>query len=196
MNQPLGYAVGNALEVREAVETLRGGGPADFREHCLTIAAHMLLLGGQAADLGRARAQAAKQLDDRSALAVFRAFVRAQGGDDRICDDDATLPAAPCRGTLAAERAGCVAQAHAGRIGSACVRLGAGRARKDDPVDPAVGVVLRAKVGQSVKEGDALCEVHARTPESLASALEELKHAFAVKQGKVRPLPLFYQTIR
>jgi pyrimidine-nucleoside phosphorylase len=196
MYQPLGYAVGNALEVREAVETLRGGGPADFREHCLTIAAHMLLLGGQAADLGRARAQAAKQLDDGSALAVFRAFVRAQGGDDRICDDLTRLPSSPCRGTLAAEKTGSVAEAHAGKIGLVSVRLGAGRARKGDLVDPAVGIVLRVKVGQAVKEGDTLCEVHAGTPESLARALEELKHAFAVKQGRVRPLPLFYQTIR
>jgi pyrimidine-nucleoside phosphorylase len=196
MFQPLGWAVGNALEVREAVETLRGAGPPDFRGHCLTVVAHMLQLGGRAANPRRGFALAREKLDDGSALAKFRAFLRAQGGDDRICDDLSLLPGAPCRGVLAAEKSGYLAQAHAGKIGLASVHLGAGRSKKGEPVDPAVGIVLRVKVGDRVKAGDALCEIHASGPESLSRAEEELKEAFVIKRGKVKPLPLFYATIR
>jgi pyrimidine-nucleoside phosphorylase len=196
MFQPLGWAVGNALEVREAVETLRGAGPPDFRGHCLTVVAHMLRIGGRAANPRRGFALAQEKLDDGSALAKFRAFLRAQGGDDRICDDLSLLPGAPCRGVLAAEKSGYLAQAHAGKIGLASVHLGAGRSKKGEPVDPAVGIVLRVKVGDRVKAGDALCEIHASGPESLSRAEEELKEAFVIKRGKVKPLPLFYATIR
>ncbi len=163
MFQPLGLAVGNALEVREAIETLRGAGPADFREHCLTIAGVMLQAGGKARDARPGRALAEEKLAGGEALAKFRALVRAQGGDERVCDDLSLLPAAPCRGIVAAEKSGFVAEANAGKIGLASVRLGAGRAKKGDPIDPAVGVVLRVKVGDRIKKGDPLCEVHAAT---------------------------------
>jgi pyrimidine-nucleoside phosphorylase len=196
MFQPLGLAVGNALEVREAVDTLRDAGPADFRDHCLTVAGHMLHLGGRVRDPRLGRALAAEKLADGSALSKFRALLRAQGGDERICDDLERMPVAPCRGILAAERSGYIAEAHAGKIGLASVHLGAGRARKDDPIDPAVGIVLRVKVGGRVQKGDPLCEVHAATEESLAYALEELEEAFIIKRGKVKLLPLFYRTIR
>jgi pyrimidine-nucleoside phosphorylase len=195
MFQPLGWAVGNALEVREAVDTLRGEGPADFRGHCLTVAGHMLHLGGRARDPRLGRALAAEALESGAALAKFRAWVRAQGGDDRICDDPALLPASPCRGILAAEKSGYVAEAHAGKIGLAAVRLGAGRARKGDAIDPAVGIVMRVKVGDRVWKGDVLCEVHAAAEEALSTAAEELRDAFTIKRGAVKPLPLFYRTI-
>jgi pyrimidine-nucleoside phosphorylase len=196
MFQPLGFAVGNALEVREAVETLRGEGPLDFREHCLMLAAHMLHLGGRTATLRQGRAMAEGILNDGSALDKFRGLIRAQGGDDRICTDPSLLPAAPCRRMLTAERNGYVAQAHAGRIGSASLHLGAGRAKKGDPVDPAVGIVLRVKVGDRIRAGDGLCEIHAASPESLARALDELKGAFVIQREKVKPLQLFYATVR
>jgi len=196
MFQPLGFAVGNALEVREAVETLQGAGPPDFREHCLTIAGHMLHLGGRARNPRLGRALAGETLDGGSALAKFRALLRAQGGEERICENLSLLPAAPCRGILAAERSGYLAEAHAGKIGLASVRLGAGRAKKGDAIDPAVGIVLRAKVGDRIKEGDPLCEIHASSPESLSQAQDALRDAFIVKRSKVDPLPLFYRTIR
>jgi pyrimidine-nucleoside phosphorylase len=196
MFQPLGRAVGNALEVREAVETLRGRGPADFRGHCLTVAGHMLHLGGRARDPRLGRALAAEALESGAALAKFRAWVRAQGGDERVCDDPAILPAAPCRGILAAGKSGYVAEAHAGKIGLAAVRLGAGRARKGDVIDPAVGIVVRVKVGDGVKKGDGLCEVHAATEEALSRALEELGPAFVIRRERVKPLPLLYKTVR
>ncbi len=196
MFQPLGRAVGNALEVREAIETLRGAGPDDFREHCLTIAAAMLLIGGRARNARQGRALAEETLRGGEALAKFRALVRAQGGDERVCDDLTLLPAAPCRGTLAAEKSGFVAEAHAGKIGLASVRLGAGRAKKGDPIDPAVGIVLGVKVGDKVKKEDSLCEIYAASPEALAKARDELKSAFCITRKKVKPLPLFYKTIR
>jgi pyrimidine-nucleoside phosphorylase len=195
MFQPLGLAVGNALEVREAVETLRGAGPDDFREHCLTLAAAMLKAGGRTRDARLGRAMAEEKLRGGEALAKFRALVRAQGGDERVCDDLSLLPAAPCRGILAADKSGFVAEAHAGKIGLACVRLGAGRAKKGDAIDPAVGVVLNVKVGTKVGKGDSLCEIHAATPEALARARDELKDAFRITRGSVKPLPLFYKTI-
>jgi pyrimidine-nucleoside phosphorylase len=195
MDQPLGLAVGNALEVREAIETLRGAGPADFREHCLTIAAMMLQTGGRVPDARRGRALAAEKLAGGEALAKFRALVRAQSGDERVCDDLSRLPAAPCKGILAAEKSGFVAEANAGKIGLASLDLGAGRAKKGDAIDPAVGVVLCVKVGDRIKKGDPLCEVHAAAPEALSRAQTELSGAFRIVPKKVKPLPLFYQTI-
>jgi len=195
MDQPLGFAVGNALEVREALDTLHGAGPADFHGHCLTVAGLMLHLGGRVKNPRLGRALAAEKLADGAALARFRALVRAQGGDERICDDPTLLPAAPFRGILAAQKSGCLVEAHAGKIGRASVQLGAGRAKKGDPIDPGVGIVLSVKVGDSVRKGEPLCEVHAATEPALAQALEELAEAFIVKRDKVKPLPLFYKTI-
>ncbi len=196
MFQPLGFAVGNALEVREAIETLRGAGPKDFRGHCLTIAAVMLQTGGRVRHARLGRALAEEKLNGGDALAKFRALVRAQGGDERVCDDLSLLPATPCRGILAVEKAGFIAEANAGKIGLASVRLGAGRAKKGDTIDPAVGIVLSVKVGDRVRRGDSLCEVHAATPEGLSQAQDELKGAFRIVREKVKPLPLFYRTIR
>jgi pyrimidine-nucleoside phosphorylase len=195
MDQPLGFAVGNALEVREAVETLQGAGPADFREHCLTVAGLMLHLGGRVKNPRLGRALAMEKLADGTALAKFRTLIHAQGGEERICDDPSLLPVAPCRGILAAQKSGYLVEAHAGKIGLASVRLGAGRAKKGDPIDPAVGLVLQAKVGDPVRKGEPLCEVHAATEAGLAQAIEDLMGAFIVKREKVKPLPLFYQTI-
>jgi pyrimidine-nucleoside phosphorylase len=196
MFQPLGFAVGNALEVREAIAALRGQGPADLREHCLTIAGHMLHLGGRVKNPRLGRAIAEEQLAGGAALAKFRALVRAQGGDERICDDPSLLPVAPCRGILAAMKSGYLAEANAGTIGLTSVRLGAGRAKKDDRIDLAVGIVLHKKVGDPVRKGDSLCEIHAATQDALSQALEEMEDAFVIKREKVKPLPLFYRTIK
>jgi pyrimidine-nucleoside phosphorylase len=136
------------------------------------------------------------QLDSGAALNKFRLLVEAQGGDVRVCEDPAkVLPAAPYRETVSATQSGWLAEAHAGRIGAAAVALGAGRMKKGDPIDPAVGFVLHVKVGDAVRTGDALCEIHAATPDALAQARDQLRAALVVSKRRARPLPLFYQTI-
>jgi pyrimidine-nucleoside phosphorylase len=139
MNQPLGCAVGNALEVREALETLNGAGPADFREHCLHVAAHMLHLTGRGSSLRAARLLANEALGNGAAKAKFRALIEAQGGDAKVVDRPDLLPQAPVTVSLRAPKAGSLARADARVIGMTAVALGAGRARKGDPIDPAVG---------------------------------------------------------
>jgi pyrimidine-nucleoside phosphorylase len=193
MNQPLGCAVGNALEVREALDTLRGGGPADFREHSLHVAAHMLLICGRAATLRGARTLAAGALDGGAAMTRFRALVIAQGGDPAVIDQPDLLPKAPVVRTVKAPKAGYLAQADARIIGMTAVALGAGRARKGDPIDPAVGVVVHVKVGDRVPAGAALCTVHASDPQKAQDAIEQLSPAFRIVSRAVPPLPLFYR---
>jgi pyrimidine-nucleoside phosphorylase len=196
MNQPLGCAVGNALEVREALDTLRGAGPADFREHCLHVAAHMLLLSGHAATLRNARALATQALDGGAAMTKFRALVLAQGGDPAAVDQPDLLPRASVIRTVPASKAGYLAQADARIIGMTAVTLGAGRARKGDTIDPAVGVVVHAKVGDRLSPGTPLCTIHAPNPAKAQAALEQLSDAFRITARRVAPLPLFYRTIR
>ena len=166
MSQPLGLAAGNALEVVEAIATLHGNGPADFRQHCVDVAAEMLLIAGAVASPEEGRSRAAGTLDDGTAWAKFREWIAAQGGDLRYVDDPTRLPAAPLIAPLPAPRSGYVARADAREVGFTVVDLGGGRARKEDPVDPAVGVVLteQGKLGGRVEAGEPLLWVHARTP--------------------------------
>ncbi|HLC35059.1 MAG TPA: thymidine phosphorylase [Anaerolineales bacterium] len=196
MNQPLGCAVGNALEVREAIDTLKGGGPTDFREHCLEVAAHLLMVAGAARSITAARGLAVARLEDGSAAVKFRALIARQGGAAEVVDHPQLLPAAPLHATLLAARAGHVAQANARVIGESAVALGAGRAKKGDPIDPAVGILMKVKVGDRVSAGDPLCEVHARTQVLLDQALTQLPSAFIISSRRVESLPLFYKTIR
>ena len=195
MNQPLGNAVGNALEVQEALATLRGGGPADFREHCLRVAGHMLILSGKTRDLGAARRRVAAALDDGTALAKFRALVAAQGGDARQVDDPELLPKAKLVETVPAPKSGCLKEVNAREIGVASVMLGAGRMKKGDPIDPAVGFVIHHKVGDRVEKGAPLFTVHANSAERLAEARERALAAHQFSREKVRRLPLFYKTV-
>jgi pyrimidine-nucleoside phosphorylase len=196
MNQPLGCAVGNALEVREALDTLHGGGPADFREHCLHVAAHMLLISGRAANLRGARSLATDALDGGAAMTKFRALVVAQGGDPAAVDQPDLLPKAPVVRTVKAPKAGYLAHADARIIGMTAVALGAGRARKGDRIDPAVGVVVHAKVGDRLSADTALYSVHASDSQKAQAAIEQLRPAFRIVARAVPPLPLFYRTIR
>ena len=198
MNQPLGCAVGNALEVREAVETLRGGGPADLREHCLTVAAHMVRLGRRETQPDAFDAiiqELAALLDSGAALVKFRELVAAQGGDVRQVDDPDRLPAARLRETVRAERSGWVARMDALTVAQATLELGAGRARKTDTIDPAVGVVVHKKVGDRAEAGDALFTVHANDESQLARAIAVLAGAPSLGDEAPQPPPAFYGTI-
>jgi pyrimidine-nucleoside phosphorylase len=196
MNQPLGYAVGNALEVREALATLRGSGPPDFREHCLDVAAHMLVLAAKADSLRIAKEMARDALDGAAALEKFRALVAAQGGDAGVIDRPDRLPTAPLVETVPSSRQGYVAWVDAREIGLTSLDLGAGRVRKGDPVDHAVGVVVHNKVGDRIAKGDPLFTIHARDAAHRDAALERVLRAHRFSRSRVAPLPLFYRTIR
>lgn len=193
MNQPLGYAVGNALEVAEAIDTLHGTGPQDFREHCLHVTAHMLVLGKRARDLNEGRRMAEKSLADGSAYEKFRMLVTAQGGDVSFVDDPAKLPKASLVEVVKASRSGFISQVHARSVGEAAVALGAGRAKKGDPIDHAVGFLVRHKVGDKIEAGEPLFEIHANDPQKLAAAREAVLDAHTFSDEPVPPLPLFYE---
>lgn len=192
MNQPLGCAVGNALEVVEAVETLKGGGPADFREHCLHVSAYMLLLGKRAKDLAEGRAMAEKSMADGSAFEKFRVLVQAQGGNVSYVDDLSKFPRAKFVEVVKAPRSGFISQVQARSVGEAAVTLGAGRAKKSDPVDHAVGFIIHRKVGERVEAGEPLFTVHADDESKLAEARTAVLAAHSFSDDEVAPLPLFY----
>jgi pyrimidine-nucleoside phosphorylase len=196
MNQPLGSAVGNALELREALDTLRGGGPADFREHCLHVGARMLMLAGKAATPRAGRQLLVSVMRDGSALGRFRALVAAQKGDLRVVDDPTQLPRAAAVLEVFAPRGGFIRRIDARTVGQVSVRLGAGRSRKGDPIDHAVGVLVRAKVGDQVKAGDPLFAIHAKDRTAASQAEVELMEGVEFSKGRVPPLPLFYRTLR
>jgi pyrimidine-nucleoside phosphorylase len=193
MNQPLGFAVGNSLEVIEAIDALKGGGPADFREHCLHVSAHMLVLGKRAKDLDEGRVMAEKAIANGSAFEKFRVLVQAQGGDVSFVDDPAKFPRAKFVEVVNASRSGFISQVQARSVGEASVTLGAGRAKKSDAVDHAVGFVIHKKVGDPVQKGEPLFTIHANEEAKLTEAREVVLAAHSFSDTVVPPLPLFYQ---
>jgi pyrimidine-nucleoside phosphorylase len=193
MNQPLGYAVGNSLEVIEAVETLKDNGPEDFLEHCLHVSAHMLVLGKRAKDLAEGRALAEKSIADGSAFEKFRLLVEAQGGNISFIDDTSKFPRAEYIEVVESPGNGYLAQIQARSVGEASVVLGAGRARKSDPVDHAVGFVIHRKVGDQVAKGDPLFTIHANDEGKLEEVREVVLSAHAFSEEPVERLPLFYE---
>jgi pyrimidine-nucleoside phosphorylase len=196
MNQPLGHAVGNALEVREAIETLRNGGPEDFREHCLEVGAHLLTLAGKARTLKAAKERLALALSDGSAFRKFAELVQAQGGDTTVIEDPDRLPQAQYIETVSAPRSGYLSQVNAREIGLTAVDLGAGRAKKTDAIDHAVGLVVKHKVGERVQKGEPLFVVHANDMDKLKAAITRALAAHKFSRTRVKPLPLFYKTLK
>ncbi len=193
MNQPLGEAVGNSLEVIEAIYTLHSQGPADFTEHCLHVSAHMLALGRRAPDLESGRRMAEAAIASGAAFAKFRDLVRAQGGDVSFVDDPGKFPRAKFVEVVKAGQSGYLSRVHARMIGEAAVALGAGRARKDDPVDHTVGIIIHRKVGERLERGEPLFTIHANDAAKQAEVRERLRAAFAWSDKAVAALPLFYQ---
>jgi pyrimidine-nucleoside phosphorylase len=196
MNQPLGLTVGNALEVQEAIDTLRGSGPADFTSHCLTIATQLLLLSGQADEEDEARATLEKLLLSGQALDSFRDLVTAQGGDPAPIEDPSLLPQSPVIRLVSSPRQGYISQLDARAVGLTAMDLGAGRKEKGDPVDHAVGIVLHKKTGDRVEHGEGLCTIHARTDDAAERAEASLLEAYDWEDLPVEPLPLVYQIVR
>ena len=191
MDQPLGAAVGNALEIREAVATLRGEGPPDFQELVLHAVAHLLALSDLGVDLDEGRRRAETAVQDGSALAVYERWIRAQGGDPA----EAALLSAPVVLEVLAPRGGYVVRLAALPVGIAAVRLGAGRRTKEDPIDHAVGVVCRRKRGDAVVEGEPLAEIHARDDDAAAAAAEAVLAAFELADEPSRARPIVLQTL-
>ena len=160
MDQPLGMMIGNALEVVEVVEVLRGGGPEDLRELCLETSGWMLHLGGISKTVADGKQQSAKLIASGKALEKFRQMVELQGGDARVIDDPKRLPQAKHKMQVPSPKSGFLAAMQCEQIGTACVILGGGRERKEDSVDPAVGIVLHKKVGDRVAAGEPIATIH------------------------------------
>jgi pyrimidine-nucleoside phosphorylase len=196
MNQPLGRAVGNALELKEALDTLHGHGPDEFLEHCLNVAGQMLILGGKAQDAEEARAILLDTLHSGRALAKFKEWIAAQGGDLAAVDDPSRLPQAAIVQDVPAPRTGYVAGIDALEVGLTAMLLGAGRAKKGDPIDHAVGVVLQAKIGDEVKRGEPLLTIYANDGHKLVQAREKLLAAYTWSEEPVQAPPLLYEIIQ
>lgn len=194
MNQPLGYAIGNALEVKEAVETLQGNGPEDLHELCLTLGSYMVRLAGKAETTKEAREMLEEVINNGKALEVFKLFLESQGGDTSVIDDMTKLPTARYQVEVPAKEAGFVKEIIADEIGTAAMILGAGRETKESVLDLAVGIVLHKKIGDEVKVGDSLVTIHSNT-EDIESVKEKIYHAYAMSASKVAPATLIHEEI-
>ena len=182
MDAPLGRAVGNALEVREAIAALRGEGPPDLEALCLTLGGWMLVLGERARTPEDGAVEVKRRLVSGDGLAKLAEMIRAQGGDGRVTEEPNRLPEAPVRLPVPAAASGFVAAIDAAAIGLAAMRLGAGRAKKGDPIDPGVGVVLERPVGSPVRGGESMATVHARDASAGEAAAAEIAAAFAISE--------------
>jgi pyrimidine-nucleoside phosphorylase len=192
MDQPLGHAVGNALEIREALETVRGEGPPDFTELVLTATSRLLALSDLGVDEAEGRRRAEAAVADGSAVRAYERWIRAQGGDP----DEGALPSAAVVRPVPAAHAGYVAEVRASAIAHAALRLGAGREAKDDPVDHAVGIRCLRKRGDAVEAGEPLAEVHARDEAGAATAVAEVAAAYRIEAEAPPARPLLIDVVR
>jgi thymidine phosphorylase len=183
MDQPLGLQVGNSLDVAEAVEVLRGEGPEDLRELCLELAGWMFRLGGVASTVDEGRERAERLIKSGVALEKFRRMVELQGGDVRMIDDLSRLPQAGSSLEVASPRSGYVMAIACEAMGTACVILGGGREKKEDMVDPSVGLVLHKKVGDAVKRGEAMCTIHYNSESRAARAKRLIEESYQIGNG-------------
>ena len=195
MEQPLGFAVGNALELREAIRCLQNDAPPDLLELCLTLGSHLLQMAGRTQTLDEARALLLEKLRQGAAWDRFCAFVANQGGDTRALSDPSRLPHARFVETLPAPQDGYVARMDARLIAEACLQLGAGRTTREDTIDHAVGVVLAAKIGDIVRKGQPLFYIHSNDAQRLAQARAILEQAATLTLDPVPPPPLILEVI-
>jgi pyrimidine-nucleoside phosphorylase len=195
MCQPLGQAVGNSLELQEALDTLNGHGPDDFREHCLVASGYMLALGGLVKDELLGKKMAEEALESGKAFIKFRDFIQAQGGDTRFVDDPGLFEKARLIQVVKAPRSGYLAEVNAREAGETAVLLGGGREQKGDLIDYSVGVIVHHKVGDKVKFGDVLFTLHANDEEKLKLAKQKMLAAHRWSDEPVKPLPLYYGVV-
>ncbi len=195
MDQPLGRAIGNALEVRECIEVLHGRGPADLRELCLELAAWMFVLGGRAADAEGGRKIAQELIASGAAREKFREMIRLQGGDARVVDEPQRLPRASREEVVMAAQSGYVTRIRCEQIGTASMMLGGGRERKEDAIDPAAGITLAKKVGDRVRTGEALFTAHHNHEARHAQAMQLLRESFEIGPERPAKKPLVRKII-
>ena len=180
MDQPLGRMVGNAMEVEECIEVLHGQGPADLRELCLHLAAWMFYLGGATKTVADGKQLSAEMISSGKAFDRFRQMVELQGGDVSGIDDPSRLPSADHRVDVPSPSAGFVSAIHCESIGTACVVLGGGREKKEDSVDPAVGIVVHKKIGDAVSAGEALCTIHCHSDVQASRAKKLIEESYTI----------------
>lgn len=194
MSQPLGYAIGNALEVQEAIATLRGEGPADLTELCYVLGSQMVVAGGKAHTLEEARALLENVIADGSALQLFGEFVKAQGGDANIIHDETLLPQAKYQIPVQSTTTGFISSMAANDIGVAAMMLGAGRAKKEDTIDLAVGIVLQKKVGDAVQDGETIAVLHSNTKD-VDFAIRKIQESIHISTMAVKKPVLIHEVM-
>lgn len=195
MDQPLGFAIGNALEVKEAIETLRGNGPKDLLELCLTLGSNMVVLAGAAKDTDEARKMLMETITSGKAIEKLKEFVKAQGGDALVIDDISNFHNAKYVIPVKATKSGVVSKIHAENIGLVAMELGAGRATKESIIDLAVGIVLQKKRGDKVNEGDIIAYIHADDEEKGKKAVDGILANYEISDS-VKDIPLIYDIVK
>lgn len=195
MDQPLGVAVGNALEMKEAIEMLNGSGPDDFHVHCIDLSAYMLILGKKAADLESGRKMAQEAIDNGSALEKFKELIQSQHGDVSVIDQPELLPSAKLVIPITADSTGWVKVVDAQAVGESSVEIGAGRAKKGDIIDQAVGIMVRVKVGDKINAGQTLFDVHVNDRKAFETVFQKLKTSVEISEEPVEPPPYFWGVI-
>lgn len=195
MDRPLGMCIGNALEVREAIEVLRGDTDNDLGALCLTLAAELLQMAGRG-DAAACRRMAEQAVSSGAALERLRRMIEAQGGDPRVTEDLSRLPQPLCSRTVKAPQSGWISAMYSEQIGRASVLLGAGRMTKSDPIDPAAGIVLSVKPGDAVQQGDPLMTLYAAKESQLDEAEAKLGGAVVLAETQPAPQPLIHETYR
>ncbi len=195
MDQPLGKTVGNALEVREALDVLKGGGPEDVRRLCVELGAWMMKLGGLERDLPSARKKLEQLLDHQTAFIKFKEVVIRQGGDPAVLDHPGLLPSARCHLPVVSSQRGYISRIEAEEIGKAAMILGAGRNRIDSVIDPAVGIMLGKKRGDQVSRGDVLAVIHYNNETQVRQVSKMIQKAYTITNRKPRPQPLIQEVV-
>ena len=195
MDQPLGMNIGNSLEVMEAIDILKGEAGGDLLEVSLTLGAHMLLLAGRAADVDEGRALLMEQIRNGRGLAKFRELLRQQGGDDRVIEDRGLLPLSPVRAEVLTEQGGYITHMDTALIGRAAQETGAGRMRKGQPLDFGAGIIMKKRLGDTVRKGETLAEVYSASEEKCGSAAAFLRQAVSIGKEKAEIPPLVLKVI-
>ena len=196
MEQPLGHAIGNALEMKEAIAILRGNGPQDVTDLCFHEAAELLVMTGKAAGMAEAERYVEQAVQSGAAVAKLAEVIEAQGGDPQQIEHPDRLPTAPVQTMLHAPRTGYIAGIQSEQIGLVSMRLGAGRFKKGDSIDHRTGLVLQAKIGTHLKAGEPLVEIHARSEDDAEGVKEDLLDCYTWSDAPVMAGALVYDTIR